>query len=254
MRSRSGKGRRRLIAASVVIILILAALVSLAPSLYEVEAKGKGPPIVPYQGAGVVYKVKVLGLFTVYADEESRPTPDKLSSVGLVAATTMSLMALVLLNAAQGDPRVRRFYAFATAGLAFLAADELFAFHETLGHNLQFLADLPGVERPDDVIFFSYGIPLAIFAWAFRDILLAERRAVQLFAVGTVLYAIAVVGDLAGVGIDEPAEVLASVCLAGGLVVLTAAVLGRTLGLERASSSRFVRTGKPAERPSVLAP
>jgi hypothetical protein len=198
--------------------------------------------------------VKVLGLFTVYADEESRPTPDKLSSVGLVAATTMSLMALVLLNAAQGDPRVRRFYAFATAGLAFLAADELFAFHETLGHNLQFLADLPGVERPDDVIFFSYGIPLAIFAWAFRDILFAERRAVQLFAVGTVLYAIAVVGDLAGVGIDEPAEVLASVCLAGGLVVLTAAALGRTLGLERAPSSRFVRTGKPAERPPVLAP
>jgi hypothetical protein len=250
MRPRSDQGRRRLIVASVAVALTLAALVYLAPSLYEVEAKGKGPPLVPYEGSGLVYKVRVLDLFNVYADEESRPEPDKLSSIGLIAATTMCGMTLLLLSSAAGEPRLRRFYAFATAGLAYLAADELFAFHETIGHNLRFLADLPGVERPDDVIFLSYSIPLAIFAWAFRDVLLAHRRAARLFAVGTGFFAVAVAGDLAGVSIDEPAEVIASLCLLAGLVVLTAHALGSELGLERTREAHVRRP--PAEAPPVL--
>jgi hypothetical protein len=250
MRPRSTRDRRRLVIASVAIVLILATLVYIAPSLYDVEAKGKGPPLVPYEGSGLVYKVRVLDLVSVYADEESRPDPDKLSSIGLVAAASMSLMTLLLLNAAGGEARLRRFYAFATAGLAFLAADELFALHETLGHNLRFLADLPGVERPDDVVFLSYSVPLAIFAWAFRDVLLAQRRAVQLFAVGTVFFAVAAAGDLAGVSIDEPAEVVAALCLLAGLVVVTATALGRELGLDRPPDSPLVRP--PEAKPRVL--
>jgi hypothetical protein len=245
--------RGRLIVASVAVVVTLAALVSLAPALYDVEAKGKGPPLVPYEGSGLVYKVRVLDLFSVYADEESRPSTDKLSSVGLVAAASMSLMTLLLLSAVRAEPRVRRFYGLATAGLVYLAADELFAFHETIGHNLRFLADLPGVERPDDVVFLAYAIPLAIFAWLFRDILLAQRRAVQLFAVGTGFFAIAAAGDLAGVGIDEPAEVVAAACLTAGLVVVTAATLRRELGLDPPPSSRFVRSGEARERTSVPA-
>lgn len=250
MKPRSDQDRRRLIVASVAIVLTLAALVYLAPSLYEVQAKGKGPPLVPYEGSGLVYKVRVLDLFSVYADEESRPAPDKLSSIGLVAAATMCFMSLLLLGAAAGDRRLRRFYAFATAGLAYLAADELFAFHESLGHNLRFVADLPGVERPDDVVFLSYAVPLAIFAWAFRDVLTAQRRAVQLFAVGTAFFAVSVVADLAGVSIDEPAEVVASLLLLAGLIVLTATVLRRELRLDAPRGARFVRRAEP--KPRVL--
>jgi hypothetical protein len=251
MRPRSGHGRRRLVIAFVLVAIALAALVSLAPSLYEIEAKGKGPPIVPYEGAGLVYKVRVLDLFSLYADAESRPSPDKLSSSALVAAASMSLMTLLLLNAVAADTRRRRFYALATAGLAFLAADELFAFHETIGHNLRFLADLPGVERPDDVVFLSYALPLALFAWAFRDILLANRRAVQLFAVGTCFFAISAGADLAGISIDEPAEVVAAICLMAGLVLITAEILRRELGLDRTRGGRFVREAEARERPPV---
>jgi hypothetical protein len=233
--------RRRLVGASVVVVLTLSALVYFAPSLYDVEAKGKGPPLVPYQGSGLVYKVRVLDAFSLYADEESRPSPDKLSAIALVAAASMSFMTLLLLSAAGGDRRLRRFYAFATAGLAYLAADEMFAFHETLGHNLRFLADLPGVERPDDVVFLSYSIPLAIFAWAFRDVLLSEPRATRLFAVGTGFFAVAVAGDLAGVSIDEPAEVVAAICLMAGLVIITAGALRRELGLDVPRGSGFRR-------------
>jgi hypothetical protein len=252
MTPRSRHGRRRLVVASVITAVALAALVSLAPSLYDVVAKGKGPPIVPYEGSGLVYKVRVLDLFTIYADSESRPTPDKLSSTGLVAAASMSLMTLLLLRAAGSGPRRRRFYAFATAGLAYLAADELFAFHETLGHNLRFLADLPGVERPDDIVFLSYSIPLAIFAWSFRDILLANRRAVQLFAVGACFFAVSAGADLAGVSIDEPAEVVAAICLLTGLVMITVEILREELRLDRTAGSRFVRTPEPADSPPVL--
>jgi hypothetical protein len=250
MRPRAGHARRRLVVASVIAALGLAALVSLAPSLYDVVDKGKGPPLVPYEGTGLIYKVRVLDLFDVYADSESRPTPDKLSSTGLVAVASMSLMAFLLLRAVGGDARRRRFYGFATAGLAYLAADELFAFHETIGHNLRFLADLPGVERPDDIVFLSYAVPLAIFAWAFRDVLLANRRSVQLFAVGTFFFAIAAGADLAGVSIDEPAEVVAAICLTAGLVLMTADILKRELGLDRTRSSRFVR--EPEAKPRVL--
>ena len=246
MRPGSGHDRRRLIVASVAVLLILVLLVSAAPSLYEVVDKGRGPPLVPYEGSGLVYKIRVLDLFNLYADEESRPTPDNVTAIALVAAATMCLMTLLLLKAAAAAPRIRRFYAFATAGLALLALDEMFAFHETLGHNLRFLADLPGVERPDDVVFLSYVVPLAIFAWAFHDVLLADRRVVQLFAVGTLLYAIAVAGDIAGVSIDEPAEMVAAVCLATGLVVLTVSALRDGLGLGPAPDGRFVRRAEPS--------
>src|SRR4249919_1940736 len=101
MGPRPGKRRRRLIVASVVALVGLVALVSLAPSLYDVQAKGRGPPLVPYEHSGLVYKVRVLDLFSIYADEESRPSSDKLSAIGLIVMASMSLMALLLLNAAR---------------------------------------------------------------------------------------------------------------------------------------------------------
>src|SRR5919107_4463461 len=246
MGPRSSRDRRRLVAASAaaVVVLALAGLASQASSFYDVLDKGRGEPLVPYEGTGVIYKIRVLDLVNVYADEESRPSPDKLSSAGLVAAASMSLMTLLLLGAVAAPDRLRRFYACATAGLAFLAFDELFAFHETLGHNLRFLADLPGVERPDDIVFFLYSVPLAAFAWSFRDVLLSNRNALGLFAVGTVFFAISAAADLAGVGIDEPAEVVASLCLFAGLAVITVAVLRTELGLE-------LTRGRPLQRSAV---
>jgi hypothetical protein len=253
MRPPPRDARRRLVVAVAVVFLGLVALVSLAPSLYDVVAKGKGPPIVPYEDSGLVYKVRVVDLFTVYADGESRPNPDKLSSAALVALASMALMTWLLLNAVAADPQRRRFYAFATAGLAYLAADELFAIHETVGHNLQFLADLPGVKRPDDVVFLCYVLPLGAFAWAFRDILLGNRRAVQLFAVGACFFVIAALGDLAGVSVDEPAELAAGICLMGGLVLITVDILRQELNLGPPRSGVVREAEAQAQdRPGVL--
>jgi hypothetical protein len=234
------RGRRRtLVACAAVGVVVAVAVVSAAPSLYEVVRSGRD--LAPYSST-YLYEVRVLDAFTLYATPETRPSLDKLSAVGLVAAGTMVFTALLLLRAARADIRLQRFFAFASAGLAFLAADELFGIHELIGHNLRFLADLPGVTRPDDVVFALYALPLAVFAWSFRDVVRPHRTAVRLFGLGLVFFAVAVVGDLRSSGIDEPAEGLAAACLLAGLVAITATILRRELDLDGIAA---LRAGPP---------
>jgi hypothetical protein len=237
------KGRRRtLVACAAVGVVVAVAVVSFAPSLYEVVRSGRD--LAPYSST-YLYEVRVLDAFTLYATPETRPSLDKLSAVGLVAAGTMIFTAFLLLRAVRADIRLRRFFAFASAGLGFLAADELFGIHELIGHNLRFLADLPGVTRPDDAVFALYALPLAVFAWSFRDVVRSHRTAVQLFGLGLVFFAVAVVGDLRSSGIDEPAEGLAAACLLAGLVAITATSLRRELDLDGIAARRG---GRPMGR------
>ena len=64
------------------------------------------------------------------------------------------------------------------------------------------------------------------------------------------MYAVAVAGDIVGVGIDEPAEVVASLFLMAGLIVLTAATLNRELGLwTYARRARCRPSGRPPSGP-----
>jgi hypothetical protein len=220
---------RRVLVAASILGLVLVALVLMAPSLYEVQDRGRD--VVPYPNTGEVYKLRVLDTVTVYADGQSRPIPDKISSAAMVAAATMTLIAALLLGAAGAGRRKRQFYALATAGLAFLAIDETFAVHQTIGHNLGFLADLPGVDRPDDVVFALFGLAALVFVWSFRDILLSRRRPTQLFVLGGVFFVIAVLGDVTSRGFEEPAEVVAAGCILAGLIILTAGILRLELGL-----------------------
>jgi hypothetical protein len=229
------------LALALALLAALAAAFWFAPSAYEVVDKAKGPPVVPYQDSGLVYEIRVLDALTIYADEESRLMLDKLTSAALVACATMAFMALLLLRAAGAPSRLRRFFACAGFGLSYLALDELFAIHETLGHNLQFLADLPGVDRPDDLVFLAYAVPVAAFAWAFRDILRARPGPLWLLAAGTFFFAVAAAGDLAGVGLDEAGEGAAGICLLVAFVAITASTLREHLGLSVAA-----QPGEPA--------
>jgi hypothetical protein len=221
---------RLAVAAAVLGLLAIGALFLLPSGLYEVTDKGRGPGIVPYD-SGLIYKVRVLDSLTLYAPDEARPHPDKLTSLVLAAATAMALMTFVLLRAARAAARQRSFFAWASAGLALLTLDETFALHELVGHNLHFLADVPGVERPDDLLFALYAVAVAVFAWHFRDLLLAHPRAVRLFAIGGLFFLIAVASDLAGWPLDEVAEPVAGLCLGAGLVLITAEALQRALDL-----------------------
>lgn len=244
---------RLAVATAVVAILALGAVVLLPSELYEVTDRGRGPGIVPYD-SGLIYKLRLFDSLTLYAPEEAKPQPDKLTSLGLAAATTMMLMAFVLLTAARGDARMRTFFAWATAGLALLTLDETFALHELLGHNLHFLADVPGVERPDDLIFALYPIAVVVFAWHFRDVLLAHSTAARLFAIGGLFFLIAIAGDLAGSHVDEVAEAIAGLCLVAGLVLITADALRRELSLGPVTPRRSAPVAPAGRRESVRFP
>jgi hypothetical protein len=199
-----------------------------APSLYEVVDQGRD--LRPYE-SGEIYEIRVADSVTVYAAEESRPDTDAISGSALVALATASLMTFLLLAATGAAMRLRAFYAVAAAGFAFLALDELFAVHETVGHNLLFLSDLPGIERPDDAIFALYVIPAVAFLLYFRDILTGSRRAVWLFAAAIGVFLLAGLSDVAGVGTDELLEVVSAGFIVGGFVTLIVAHLSSMLGL-----------------------
>lgn len=214
-------------------VVALGALAYFSSSLYEVV--DKGPGVRSYSpDAGSVYELKFFDTVTVYADEESRPNTDSISGSALVALATAALMTFLLLRAGGGDVRLRRFYGLAALGFGYLAMDEFIAVHETIGHNLPFLADLPGVHHPDDVIIALYLIPAVLFVVYFRDVLAGSARSRAFFAAAIALFGAASVADLAGVAVDELFEILSAGCIAGGFITLIAVHLTAFLGLSSA--------------------
>lgn len=217
----------------------------LAPELYSVVDKGRD--VRPYD-SGVVYEIRLFDSVTVYAAEESRPDPDAISGSAMVALATAALMTALLLGAAGAQTRLRNFYALAAAGFGFLAIDEFFALHETFGHNLLFLSDVPGVERPDDVLFALLAVPAAVFLYLFRDVVTSSRRSVNFFVAAIVLFVLAGISDLAGVGTDELFEVLSAGAIVAGFVSLIALHLSAALGLDRDGDQPSA--GHDGERPA----
>lgn len=192
-------------------------LVTASSSVYEVQEKGRH--LLPYP-TGEVYRVKVLDRVTLYADGESRPSASAIQGTLLAALATAAFMTFFFLRRARARPQVLQFYLVTGAGLAFVAFDELFGVHETAGHNIRPLADLPGVERPDDVLVLLYAIPLAYCAYRFRGVIAESRRALGLLAAGIGLFLLSVLADLASARVEEAFELLSVVSILTGLVTL----------------------------------
>lgn len=187
----------------------------------EVVARGK---LVPSGGEGV-RRVRVWGAIEFYiSSETARPSIDLVTTIALVALASAIGFACVVLLVSGVRSRLTRCLALVFAGAAYLAADELLAIHESVGHNLQFLRNFPGVKRPDDVVFAAYALPAGAFLWRFRDVLASVRTARLLFAAGTALALLAVVFDLlsAPTGLEDGVEVLAASFLGGGFICLAA--------------------------------
>ena len=213
----------------------------LAPSMYEVV--DKGDDIRPYD-SGVVYEIRVADSVTFYAAEESRPDMDAISGSVLVALAVASLITSLVLRAAGKELRLRHFYTLASIGFALLALDEYFAIHETIGHNFPVLTDLPGIERPDDVLFSLLLIPALIFVYGYRDILFGTRRLRWLFAGAFAAFVMAASSDIVGVAADEPLEVVSGALILGGFASLIAGHLATCI----------VQPEVPGREPSTPAP
>ena len=193
----------------------LAVVVLLSGNAFE----DRGPVHVSYP-AGEVKEVRVLGLADVHVDGEPKPGFSVLGSMALFMLATASLVTAAALRIAAARPRIVRFWLIVAGGVAVAGADELFAIHESVGHNLPFLADVPGVERPDDLLLALY-LPAALACgWWFRDVLAQHRPTLALLAGGVALFALSVSGDLLSLQAEEWFELLAGLSVAAGLIAL----------------------------------
>ena len=209
------------IAVVAVIALVLAA--ARGPAL-EV----RGDAAVPYD-AGTVKEVRVLDSATVYVDGEPKPGPSVIGGIALIVLATAAFMTAAALAIAHARRRLVTFYLMVSAGLGFAGLDELFAIHESVGHNLQFLADVPGVSRPDDLVIALYLVPTLLFAFLYRDLFLNDRRAATALAAGVAIFALSTVADLAGLRAEEYLELVSGLCIGSGIALLIFVHLRRNL-------------------------
>jgi hypothetical protein len=202
----------------------LLAVIALRGHLYSVQ----GPVDVPYP-AGKVTEVRVLDAVSVKVDGEPRPGPSVLGAIALFMLATASFMTFAALRTASAERRVTRFWLIAAAGLAVAASDELFAVHESIGHNLPVLADLPGVKRPDDLLMLLYLPGALVFAWWFRDVLREHRPTLVCMSAAIACFGLSAACDLASVHAEEWFELLAGLWVATGLAALMRRHLARNL-------------------------
>jgi hypothetical protein len=211
-------------------LLVLAAIAAAAilACVVTAEEVARGGDLLPYPSAEVV-KYEVLGGLTVYVETEPVGGWDLLDA---------GLLALVAAVAGAGwlamrPARVRAARLLAIVALlgVGLGVDEAFALHETVGHNLPFLAALPGVERPDDAIVVLGALVLAAAGVASWRTLGRVPVALAVFAFAGLGVLVAALGDPLGFVYEEQLEVLAA-----GLVLLATLLLVRGLWLAESSS------------------
>jgi hypothetical protein len=215
-------GRMSFKRAVLVLVGVIAALVVLAVLAMTVSGSGYEvrDATVPYD-ASDVKQVRVADSLTLYVDSESQPTTGWIIGMALLVLATAAFMTALVLRMAGRRGHLVAFYAVTAAGIGFAALDELYAIHETTGHNLQFLADLPGVSRPDDVLTALYILPAAAFAYHFRDVLMSVPRAALALAAALGFFAVSVVFDIIGkTTIESLLELCSGLCITACLVLL----------------------------------
>jgi hypothetical protein len=188
--------------------LALAALV-VVPNVDVVESGH----LVPYTEREV-HRVDVFGLFTVLAAPETRVDTDLLNTIVLGALAGIATLAAAIAPRS----RTRTFFALAAAGAAVACFDEGFELTETLVYNADWAGALGFSPRKLDVL---DAIPVALFAWYFRDILLSSRRALWFLGAGIVLFAGALALEVgAATRLEDAAEVVSSASVAVGVGLL----------------------------------
>ena len=197
---------------------MLLALAYLASENYEVVREGRLFPEIKSK----VYEVRLFDAITIYVAPEHGVKPlDTLNGVVLAAISGVAFLAsFQLARSPRAVALVRRFFVVSSLGFAYLAVDELFGVHETIGANARFLADLPGVKHPDDVVIALYAIPVFVAVWYFRSAIFSSPRARLLFAAALGFYVAAALLDLGGPLLDEPAELLSSILTLAGVTTI----------------------------------
>lgn len=214
-------GVRRALVGTAIYLVVLGALLGIVFVLAQsdVVAKGEFVDVVDHD----VIRLRVMDRWTIYTDQTFVPfSSDLATSFVLMAITGMALLAFALTATGESeDRRLPRFFLLTAIGTTFLAFDEQAELVDSLGYNVEALY------VPD---LFLYAPPLALFAWVFRRILSGSRPALALLVVGVSLFGLAQGFDRLPhdrfEGYEERLEILATLFLAGGIVLLVVHHLG----------------------------
>ena len=178
-------------------VVAIAGLVLAAVITAEVLERGALLPYTPM----TVERVRVLGGIELWVARESLVRLDILN--GLILATGSLGAFFAAARTGSRAPRVFSFFLLLGLGLGFLALDEMLAVHETIGYNLDFLADVPGTNSPEDVVFALYAVPAVAFFVAYRDLIAVSVWGMRLVALGVALFGAAAVLDVLDAIVDE---------------------------------------------------
>ena len=181
--------------------------------------------LLPFFEEYEVAQVSLLGV-ELYVD-----TSSGLSDA--ISVCALALIAVLLLAGARAigdDAALRRTFVTAGLGSAYLAADDLLAIHETVGHNLGALAALPVIDHPDDLIVGLYGLAVLAFGWRHRALLTGPAR--RLALVAAISGGGAVLHDLTALHLRMLEEIL-EVVAAGALVAAVAVVVRTQVAARR---------------------
>ena len=201
-----------LIAAGAVALVLIGLYVAASPEVLE---KGQ---LLSYT-THTVWRVRLFDAFDVWVAKETVAPPDVVNGLILAAGAGMAAMGVLLTGTFA--PRTNRFFVLFALGLAYLAADEQLALHETLGYNLDFLARAPGTNSPEHVLFALYAVPAVAFFIFYWDLLLASHWGARLMAAGVLLFVVAAGLDVVDSSFDEQwIEPVASTALVGGFALV----------------------------------
>jgi hypothetical protein len=200
------------IGAAAVVLLAVAGYLVASPDVLE---KGR---LLSYSDQ-TVWNVRLFNAFDVWVAKESIRALDAVNGLILAAGAGMAAMGALLTRLVA--PRTNRFFLITAAGLGYLAADELFGLHKTLGYNVGFLGRAPGTDSPDHVLFALYVFPALVYLVFYWDLLLASRWGTRLMAGGVVLFGVAAELKLVDTGVDEQwLEPVSSLVLVSGLALV----------------------------------
>jgi hypothetical protein len=180
-----------------------------------------------YDPEGVlVERVEVFGFELNVATEAERPRGDVVTSYLLFATASATFLASLLAVVTPGTSRARWLFLLASLGTGYLAVDEALEVHETIGANLLFLDEVPGIRRPDDLLFALYAVPVGAFVVTFRRELVASLPALALLAGALVGFVLAAIADLRDLGLENEVEAAGALLLLAGFITLAVDLVG----------------------------
>jgi len=204
--------------AFIILILIFALVLK---NNYEVVEKGR---LLEYS-SGFVYKVRLFDKFTLIVEPECHNVRDVFTSFLLYGLAFISLTYALLIakiTKCKWDNKYFKMFVTLFFGMSYLGFDEILGIHESIGHNMVFLMELPFIKRPDDAIIVSYLIPVSGFLYYFRRELLSNRTSLWVLAGAVFFLSVATLADVFTfkIPVEEISEIIASLCLITAFLLL----------------------------------